>query len=106
RGDVADVDRTVLRLADAAHRLLLERAQQLRLDRGRQLADLVEEDRPAVGGLDRALARRGRAGERAARRAEELGLEEALGHRGAVDGDEGPVGALAGLVDGAGDQLL
>ena len=41
--------------------LLLHHAQQLRLQRQRQLADLVEEQRAAVGQRERAVARRHRA---------------------------------------------
>ena len=48
RGDDAHVDGDDLRAADAADLALLERAQQLRLQLERQLADLVEEQRAAV----------------------------------------------------------
>ena len=54
-GDDADVDVDRLRLADAAHLAAIEHAQQLRLEVERELADLVEEQRAAVGGLDQAL---------------------------------------------------
>jgi len=37
---------------------------------------------------------------------EELGLEQRLRERGAVDRDEGPLGPRAAVVNGAGDQLL
>ena len=47
-------------LADAADLARLERAQELRLQLERQLADLVEEHRAAVGGLEGADARRDR----------------------------------------------
>src|SRR6185369_13749332 len=52
RGDDADVDLDVLLAADAAERPPLEDAEQGRLDRQRQLADLVEEDRSAVRELE------------------------------------------------------
>jgi hypothetical protein len=52
-GDEADVDLAMLGLSDAANRPRLEHAQELRLNRQRDLADLVEEDRPPVGRLDR-----------------------------------------------------
>jgi len=42
----------------------------------RDLADLVEEQRAAVRGLEPAIARGGRAGERALLVAEQLGLED------------------------------
>ena len=47
-----------------------------------------------------------RAGERALGVAEELALEQFARDRRAVDADQRPVAALAGLVDGARDQLL
>ena len=74
---------------------------------GRELADLVEEER-AARGLARS-ARRAcatRAGERAALVAEELALEDRLGDRRAVDGDERRPRARAVLVDVAREQLL
>ena len=49
RGDDAHVDLLVRVGADLAHRALVEHAQQRRLQVERQLADLVEEDRAAVG---------------------------------------------------------
>ena len=57
-GDDAHVDLRGCVGADAAHLARLEHAQQLRLQRQRQLADLVEEQRAAVGLLERAGARR------------------------------------------------
>jgi hypothetical protein len=85
---------------------MLERAQELGLKAWRHLADLIEQERPAMGFLEQALLVRGRARERALDVAEELRLEERLGERRAVDGDEGPARALARVVDGLGDQLL
>jgi hypothetical protein len=64
--DDADVHRRRLVGADAADLAALERAQQLRLEVERQLADLVEKQRPAVGRLDRTDALADRTGERAA----------------------------------------
>ena len=54
RGDDAHGDLAVARAAHGAHGALVERAQQRRLHLGRQLADLVEEQRAAVGLLERA----------------------------------------------------
>src|SRR4051812_1764282 len=93
-------------LADAADRALLEDTQQLRLHRDRQLADLVEEYRPAVRAFDRACARLHRAGERAFRVAEQLGVEEVLGERRAIDDDERPALAKRGIVNGPGNELF
>ena len=63
--------------ADAPHLAPLEHAQQLGLQVDGQLADLVQEHRAAVGGLEHALARRHRAGEGAALVTEQLALEQA-----------------------------
>ncbi len=56
RGDHAHVDAQAARTADALELALLQHAQQLRLRLGRQLADLVEEQRAAVGQLEAATA--------------------------------------------------
>ena len=57
-GDDADVDLDVFLAAEAAERAALEHAEQGRLHRQRQLADLVQEDRAAVRQLERALLAR------------------------------------------------
>ena len=65
---------------------LLEHPQQLGLQLERQVADLVEEQRAAVGQLEAARpSRRDGAGEGALLVAEQLALEQAGGQRGAVD---------------------
>ena len=69
--------------------MLLEHAQQLHLQRQRQLADLVEEERAAVGRLEETRLVADGAGEGALHVAEELGLEQVLRDRRAVDRDEG-----------------
>ena len=85
---------------------LLEHAQQLGLRRQRQLADLVEEQRAAAGGLERAAAQPVGAGEGAALVAEQLALDELLRQRGAVDRDERRLLARPEPVQLARDQLL
>src|SRR5690606_25591174 len=70
------------------------------------LADLVEEDRPAVRELELAGLFRVGAGERALFVTEELALEQLRRERGAVDLHEGAVVAPTALVWGAGDDLL
>ena len=84
----------------------LEHAQQLRLELQRQLADLVEKDRAAVGHLESARLRRVRAGKRPALVPEELALDERRRERAAVDHDEAPVAPRAVAMNGTGDQLL
>ena len=78
RGDDADVDRDRRAGADAHDLALLEDAEQLHLERRRQVADLVEEQRAAIGGLEPARLRPERAGEGALLVAEQLGLDEGL----------------------------
>ena len=57
-GDDAHVERHLVVAADGPDAALLERAQQLRLERERQVADLVEEERAAVRLDEQARARR------------------------------------------------
>ena len=78
RGDPAHVDLERARAADALEAALLEHAQQLGLQLGLELADLVEEERAAVGQLEPAALALGRAGERALLVAEQLALEQLL----------------------------
>src|SRR5581483_2334036 len=106
RGDDADVDLDVPRPADALEGLLLEEAEDLRLEGGREVADLVEEDGAAVGELEEALLLRRRVRERALLVAEELALEELLGDRGARDRHERAVRAAALVVDRLRDHVL
>ena len=74
--DDAHVDRRLGHRADRPHRALLDHAQQLALHRQRQVADLVEEQRAALRGLEEALAVLVGAGEGALAVAEELGLQQ------------------------------
>ena len=74
--------------ADRLHGLRLEHAQELRLRRERQLAELVEEQRAAARLDERALAIAVGAGERAADVAEQVRVDQVLGDRAAIDDDE------------------
>src|SRR5436190_2098094 len=65
RGHDADVDRDRPGASDAVHLAFLEDAEELRLERGRVLPHLVEEERAALGQLEASLLGRERAGERA-----------------------------------------
>ena len=66
------------RLAQAAELPILQGAQQLGLEIEREIVDLVEEERAAVGPLEAADALRHRAGEGALLVAEQLGLDQVL----------------------------
>ena len=94
------------RPADRLHRLLLQHAQHLGLRLQAHVADLVEEDRAAVGDLELAAPIRDGAGERAAHVAEQLALDQLFGNRRAVDLDERRRPAPAQRVDRARDELL
>ena len=67
-----------LGLADAADLARLQETQQLHLDVLVQLAELVEEQRAAVGHLEQALVVAVGAGERALAMAEQLALDQVL----------------------------
>ena len=88
RRDHAGVAAEDLRPADPLELALLQDAEDLGLGGQRQLADLVEEDRTAVGALEPARLLPVRAGEGAPLVAEELALDQALGQGPAVDPDE------------------
>jgi hypothetical protein len=78
-----------------AHRLellLLQHPQQLGLQRQRHVADLVEQQRAAIGELELAVSHPALgAGERTGRDAEELGLEQGVGNGRDVHPDERPI---------------
>jgi hypothetical protein len=102
----AHVDPQRLLAADALELPRLQGPQQLRLEVHAQLADLVEEQRAAVGLLEAAAPPRHRPGEGALLVTEQLALQQRRAEDGAVDLDERPAGAVAVGVDGGGDQLL
>src|SRR5205814_333850 len=92
--------------ADALDLAALERAQQLRLQLGIELADLVEKQRPARCRLERAAPRRHRAGEGAALVPEQLALQQLRRNCAAVDHDERTVAARALAMNGLGRGLF
>ena len=106
RGHETDVHVDELGPADATDLPLLKRPEELGLERLGQLADLVEEERAPVRDLDHPRLGPVRAGERAALVTEQLGLEQRIGQRGAVHGNEHLGGPRALGVDRPGDQLL
>ncbi len=106
RADDAHVDRLFDRRADLAGTLFLDRAQQLDLHRQRQVGDLVEEQRAAVGGLEEAVALLVGTGEGPLAVTEELGLHQVLGNGAAVDRDERAWPRAARFVDQARRELL
>ena len=91
--------------ADALDGQVLDGAQELGLRGQGQVGDFVEKQRAAVGVLELAAAA-AHARRRALLDAEELGLEQRLDERRAIDGDERTVPAPAQVVDLTGDELL
>src|SRR5262249_38625577 len=92
--------------ADALDLLLLEDAEELWLEVDRELADLVEEQRAAVGRLERADASGVCAGEGAFLVTEELAFQEVAWDCGAVHDDEGTVATSALRVERLGEDLF
>jgi hypothetical protein len=92
--------------ADPHHDPLLQHPQQLGLHDQRQFADFVQKQGAALGLLEAAGQRARRPGESATFMAEELGLEQTLGHRRAIDVHEGRAGPPAGLMDGPREKFL
>ncbi len=93
-------------LAEPAHLVVLERAQEPDLRGERHVADLVQEQRALVRLLHEPRAVRRGARERSPREAEEFALDERLGERSHVHGHERSLRALGEHVERAGDQLL
>ena len=95
RGDDADVGLDLVGAAEPAEPALLQHAQQLHLHERAHLADLVEEDVPFSATSISPFLLVSAPGERAAHVAEQLGLEQRLGQRAAVERDERPVACAA-----------
>src|SRR5262249_22206139 len=88
RCDESHVHRDRLARPDADDLLLLQYPQELHLQVQRHVADLIEEQRAAVGCLEPARSRLLRAGESTGLVSEELGLHEVLTEGSTVDGNE------------------
>ena len=86
--DDANVDLDVLFSTQPPERTALEHAEQGRLNRQRQFADLVEKDRPAVRQLERAFLAFLRAREGASLVSEQLRRDQRRGQRARIDDDE------------------
>jgi hypothetical protein len=92
--------------AEAAHGALLDGRQKLRLDRRGKQRDLVEQQRPAMRGLQQPRLGVSGVGEGAPLKAEKLRLEQRFGDGGAVEGDEGAFAPGPGPVQLARQQSL
>ncbi|MCI0546487.1 MAG: hypothetical protein L0027_04310 [Candidatus Rokubacteria bacterium] len=106
RRDDLHIDRLVPRGPEAPHRAVVDGGEELGLERQREEAHLVEQHGPVLGELEQAGLPLPRVGERPPLVAEQLGLEQGLGDRGAVHGNEGAVGARTRAVNDARHQPL
>src|SRR5579863_7998755 len=95
-----------LTATDRGEFAFLEHTQQARLRFRWHVADLVEEQRPAVGLLEAALAARSRAGEGTALVAEQLAFDQFPGDGRHVDGNERTGPAFPVIVQRTCDQFL
>ena len=84
----------------------LDGAQHLGLHGHRHLADLIQEQRAALGQFESTQLALVGAGKCPALVTKQLRLEQRIRNGRAVDGDERTVGARAAIVEGAGAQLL
>ncbi|MFO0618391.1 MAG: hypothetical protein U0414_37705 [Polyangiaceae bacterium] len=106
RCDDAEIDFDLTAASDTTEPPALKRAEQIGLELGGQLADLIEEQGTAMGELKGAALGSVRTGKRSLFVAEELARDERGSERAAIDGDEWRVGPSARVVDGARDELL
>ena len=106
RGEDPDVGRPRPGVADRREGAVLDDPQELDLEVGRDVAQLVEQQGPAGGELEQARPVLVRPGERTLQVAEELALDQGRAERGEADRHEraGPSRAVA--MDRPGDQLL
>ena len=105
-GDDPNVHRGGPCCPDPVEGLFLKDPEQLALVWSSQLADLVQEDRPAIRLLEVPLALGDRAREAPLRMAEQLALEQLGRNGGHVHRDERPAGARAQAVGRPCEQLL
>ncbi len=103
--DDGDVDGDLAAAAHGADLAHLEHAEELRLQVEGQLAELVEEQRPSVRGLEEPGPAAHRPGEGPAHVPEELAREHLPGEPRAVHRDQRPRAPAAG-VQRLGDELL
>ncbi len=98
--------RNVRTSPNALELALLNHAQQLALEGWGNVADLVEQDGPAVGEREPPLAAAVGAGEGAALMTEQLAFQQRLRKRRAIHLDEGVLHAWRVIVDELGENLL
>ena len=86
--------------------MLLQRSQQFRLHRRRNLSDFVQKERATTGDFEQPSLIACRSRERPAHVTEEFRFEQGLGEGRAIDRNEGRRGARALIMDHADDELF
>ena len=104
--DQAHIDARDGVVADALQLARLQKPKHFGLHGDRHLANLVQQQGPAVGHFDPAEARLHGSGKRSAGVAKQLRFEQRLGNCGAVQHDEGPGRPQAEPMQGPRHQLL
>lgn len=105
-GDDSDVHGDGAIVADPLNLLRLQRPQEFHLDGRRDIADLIQEDIPAVSGFESSFPVAGRPGEGALDVPEKLAFQQCLIQSGAVELNIGAFAPLSQIVNGMGDQLF
>src|SRR5262245_60336026 len=105
-GDQPDVGLDGLATAHLHELVSLDDAEQLRLERKGQLADLVDEECPRVGEREDTVPVLHRTREGPAPMAEQLAFHEPFGDGGAIERDQRPVASRAVAMNRAGNELL
>ena len=104
--DHPDVNVDIPGAADPLEGLLVQKPQELRLQRRRHLPDFVQKHRAAVRRLEQPAPLSPRIREGSLFVAEELAFEQGLRQRRAGDVHEGPTGPIARVVDHLGGEVL
>ena len=89
RGDQAKIHRDIFRSSDSSKGAFLQNAKQLPLHPQIEIADLVQEQRAALGAIQKAKLALMGACKRAAFMSEQLAFKQVAGNGRAVDADEG-----------------
>src|SRR6185437_2913517 len=106
RAHDANVDRNLVASSDALDNPFLEKAQQLRLKRRRQIPDLVEEQRASMRRFHLAQRLLDGAGERTLLVTKELALQKRFRYRRTIDGHEARRPPRRKLVHGTHEEFL
>ncbi len=104
--DEAHIDLHLLLVAHPAKYPVLQHPQELGLQMGRHVADLVQHQGAAARQLQHAALALGVVAKGSGGIAKQLALGHVVRHGGAVESHEGVAGAQAGAVTGTGQQLL